>query len=139
LLAPRRAAVDLDRLGERTITLDCDVLEADGGTRTASVTGGFVALALALHKLTVQGALKERVLREPVAATSVGVVAGDELALDLVYLEDSAARVDLNVVATASQGIVEVQGTAEGEAVPRSTVDRMVDLALKGIGELVPP
>jgi ribonuclease PH len=132
-----RAGVDLDRLGERTITIDCDVLEADGGTRTASVTGGFVALALALAKLTVRGDLKERVLREPVAATSVGVVAGDALALDLVYLEDSAARVDLNVVATASAGIVEVQGTAEGEAVPRSTIDGMVDLALKGIAELV--
>jgi ribonuclease PH len=132
-----RAAVDLDKLGERTITLDCDVLEADGGTRTASVTGGFVALALALQKLTSRGDLKGRVLREPVAATSVGVVAGDALALDLVYLEDSAARVDLNVVATASAGIVEVQGTAEGEAVPRKMIDEMVDLALKGIAELV--
>jgi len=132
-----RAAVDLDKVGERTITIDCDVLEADGGTRTASVTGGFVALALALAKLQARGDLKERVLREPVAATSVGVVAGDELALDLMYLEDSAARVDLNVVATASAGIVEVQGTAEGEAVPRSTIDAMVDLALKGIAELI--
>jgi len=132
-----RASVDLDRLGERTITVDCDVLEADGGTRTASVTGGFVALALALHKLTTRGDLKERVLREPVAATSVGVVANDDLALDLVYLEDSAARVDLNVVATASAGIVEIQGTAEGEAVPRAMIDSMVDLALKGIATLV--
>jgi len=132
-----RAAVDLERLGERTITLDCDVLEADGGTRTASVTGGFVALALALHKLTTNGVLTEKVLREPVAATSVGCVANDALALDLVYLEDSAARVDLNVVATASGGIVEVQGTAEGEAVPRKTIDAMVDLALRGIGVLV--
>ncbi len=132
-----RAAVDLTKLGERTVTIDCDVLEADGGTRTASVTGGFVALALALGKLHTKGDLKERVLREPVAATSVGVVAGDALALDLMYLEDSAARVDLNVVATASAGIVEIQGTAEGEAVPRKTIDLMVDLALKGIAELV--
>jgi ribonuclease PH len=132
-----RAAVDLDRIGERTVTIDCDVLEADGGTRTASVTGGFVALALALHKLTARGDLKERVVREPVAATSVGVVAGDALALDLMYLEDSAARVDLNVVATASAGIVEIQGTAEGEAVPRATIDAMVDLALVGIARLV--
>ncbi len=132
-----RAAVDLDKLGERTITLDCDVLEADGGTRTASVTGGFVALALALEKLRARGDLPTPVLREPVAATSVGVVAEDVLALDLVYLEDSAARVDLNVVATASQGIVEVQGTAEGEAVPRTTIDAMVDLALSGIARLV--
>jgi ribonuclease PH len=132
-----RAAVDLDRLGERQITIDCDVLEADGGTRTASVTGGFVALVLALHRLTASGVLTERVLRDPVAATSVGCVQGDALALDLMYLEDSAARVDLNVVATSSGGIIEVQGTAEGEAVPRKTIDQMVDLALKGIGELV--
>ncbi len=132
-----RAAVDLDKLGERTITVDCDVLEADGGTRTASVTGGFVALALALHKLTASGALTARVLREPVSAISVGCLAGDRLALDLVYLEDSAARVDLNVVATASGGIIEIQGTAEGEAVPRETIDRMVDLAMKGTRELV--
>jgi len=132
-----RASVDLGKLGERTITIDCDVLEADGGTRTASVTGGFVALALAIAKLTARGDLKARVLREPVAATSVGVVAGDALALDLMYLEDSAARVDLNVVATASAGIVEIQGTAEGEAVPRATIDAMVDIALKGIAELV--
>ena len=131
-----RAAVDLDRLGERTITLDCDVLEADGGTRTASVTGGFVALALALHKLKTSGALTERVLREPVAAISVGCLKGDRLALDLVYLEDSAARVDLNVVATASGGVIEIQGTAEGEAVPRATIDRMVDLAMQGTTEL---
>jgi ribonuclease PH len=108
-----RAAVDLDRIGERTVTIDCDVLEADGGTRTASVTGGFVALALALHKLTARGDLKERVVREPVAAISVGVVA------------------------TASAGIVEIQGTAEGEAVPRTTIDAMVDLALVGIARLV--
>ncbi len=132
-----RAAVDLNKLGERTITIDCDVLEADGGTRTASVTGGFVALALALAKLAGRGDLKERVLREPVAATSVGVVEGDILALDLMYLEDSAARVDLNVVATASAAIVEIQGTAEGEAVPRKVIDAMVDVALKGIAELV--
>jgi ribonuclease PH len=132
-----RAAIDLDKLGERQITIDCDVLEADGGTRTASVTGGFVAMALALHKLTARGDLTVPVLREPVGATSAGCVAGDELALDLVYLEDSAARVDLNVVATASGGIVEVQGTAEGEAVPRKTIDAMVDLALDGIARLI--
>ena len=132
-----RASVDLDKLGERTITLDCDVLEADGGTRTASVTGAFVALAIALDKLTARGSLEARVLREPVAATSVGVVKGDALALDLNYIEDSSARVDLNVVATASAGIVEIQGTAEGEAVSRKTIDSMVDLALVGIARLV--
>ncbi len=132
-----RAAVELDRLGERTITLDCDVLEADGGTRTASVTGGFVALALALSHLHATGALKEPVLREPIAATSVGRSADGTLALDLCYLEDSTAEVDLNVVATASGAIVELQGTAEGSPVPRAAVDAMVDLALRGIAELV--
>ena len=125
-----RAAIDLDKLGERTIAIDCDVLEADGGTRTASVTGGFVALALALAKI------KAPVLRSPVAAISVGCLAGDELALDLVYLEDSKARVDLNVVATDAGAIVEVQGTAEGEPVARKTMDSMVDLALVGIAQL---
>jgi ribonuclease PH len=132
-----RAAVDLDKLGERTIALDCDVLEADGGTRTTSVTGGFVALAMALAKLTAQGKLKERVLREPVASTSVGCLEGDALLLDLAYTEDSKARVDLNVVATASDAIIEIQGTAEGEAVPRKIIDSMVDLALVGTQKLV--
>jgi len=125
-----RAAVHLDRLGTRTITVDCDVLEADGGTRTASVTGGFVALALALSKIGV------RALREPVAATSVGLLDGSGLALDLCYIEDSRARVDLNVVATNSGKIVEVQGTAEGAPVDRKDVDSMVDLALAGIVKL---
>src|SRR5580704_3258125 len=125
-----RAAVDLRKLGTRTITVDCDVLEADGGTRTASVTGGFVALALALAKVGV------RALREPVAATSVGFLDGAGFALDLCYLEDSKARVDLNVVATATGKIVEVQGTAEGEPVERRDIDAMVDLALAGIATL---
>ena len=133
-----RAAVALDLLGERTIALDCDVLEADGGTRTASVTGGFVALAVALDKLTRKGVLKRPVLREVVAATSVGLLEGTPhtLALDLCYLEDSAAVVDLNVVATVSGDIVELQGTAEGEPVPRAQIDRMVDLALSGVTRL---
>lgn len=131
-----RAAVDLDRLGERTIALDCDVLEADGGTRTASVTGGWIALAAALASLESRGVLKRRVLRDQIAAVSVGHIT-DRLVLDLSYAEDSAARVDLNVVATARAGIVEVQGTAEGEAVPRPDVDRMIDLALEGIASLV--
>jgi ribonuclease PH len=122
-----RAAVDMRKLGTRTITIDCDVLEADGGTRTASVTGGFVALALALAKV---GA---RALLEPVAATSVGFLDGTGLALDLCYVEDSKARVDLNVVATATGKIVEVQGTAEGNPVERRDVDAMVDLALRGV------
>jgi ribonuclease PH len=125
-----RAAVHMDKLGTRTVTIDCDVLEADGGTRTASVTGGFVALALALSKI---GA---RALREPVAATSVGLFDSNRLSLDLCYVEDSQARVDLNVVATSSGKIVEVQGTAEGAPVDRSDVDAMVDLALAGIVKL---
>jgi ribonuclease PH len=130
-----RAAIDLEKLGERSVHLDCDVLEADGGTRTAAVTGGFVALALAIDKLSSQGKLEGPVLRDQVAAVSVGHVDG-ELALDLCYAEDSVARVDLNVVATARGDIVEIQGTAEGKAVPRAEVDRMVDLALEGISEL---
>jgi len=130
-----RAAVDLDRLGEKSIHIDCDILEADGGTRTASVTSGFMALALACDKLTKSGKLNKAVLRDQVAAVSAGHVAG-EYALDLCYIEDSAARVDLNVVATARGAIVEVQGTAEGEAVPRADIDAMIDLALEGIAEL---
>jgi ribonuclease PH len=133
-----RAAVDLSKLGIRTVTIDCDVLEADGGTRTASITGGFVALALALAKIQASA------LREPIAATSVGYVEGaaarkDEpsYALDLCYAEDSRARVDLNVVATASGKIVEVQGTAEGEPVERREIDAMVDLGLAGVEALV--
>jgi len=131
-----RAAVDLERLGERSIAIDCDVLEADGGTRTASVTAGFIALALALDRLRLAGKLARPVLRDRVAAVSVGHV-DDEFSLDLCYAEDSVARVDLNVVATGRAGIVEIQGTAEGEAVPRSDIDRMVDLALVGIEKLV--
>lgn len=127
-----RAAVDLSRLGERTIVVDCDVLEADGGTRTASVSGGWVALALALAKIADRGLLEGPALADQVAAISVGHVDG-ELALDLCYAEDSAARVDLNVVATARGEIVELQGTAEGRAVPRSDVDSMIDLALTGV------
>ena len=125
-----RAAVDTARLGARTVTIDCDVLEADGGTRTASITGGFVALALALAKIRVQA------LREPVAATSAGLVGGVGRVLDLCYVEDSKAQVDLNVVATASGKVVEVQGTAEGEPVERREIDAMVDLALAGIATL---
>jgi ribonuclease PH len=130
-----RAAVDLDALGERTLAVDCDVLEADGGTRTASITGSFVALGLALDCMRRAGTLDKPVLRDQVAAVSVGHLAGG-LALDLVYKEDSAARVDLNLVATARAAIVEVQGTAEGEAVPRAEIDAMVDLGLAGVASL---
>lgn len=131
-----RAALDLDALGERTIAIDCDVLEADGGTRTASITGGFVALGLALGRMRESRQLTKPVLRDVVAATSVGHLT-DGLALDLVYLEDSAARVDLNLVATARGTIVEVQGTAEGEAVPRQDMDAMLDLGMAGVRTLV--
>ncbi len=130
-----RAAVDLHKLGERQITVDCDVLEADGGTRTASITGGFVALALALDTLRRRGDLLVPCLHVPVAATSVGHLATG-LALDLVYVEDSRARVDLNVVATERGEIVEVQGTAEGHPVPRADLDRMIDLGLAGVAQL---
>lgn len=126
-----RSAVNLTALGERSIVIDADVLEADGGTRTAAVTGGFVALTLALEKL----GLGKQVLRDQIAAVSVGHVDG-QYALDLCYAEDSTARVDLNVVATAKGAIVELQGTAEGEAVPRTDIDAMVDLALEGVSEL---
>ncbi len=131
-----RASIDLDQLGERTIVVDCDVLEADGGTRTASVTGGWMAVALAVGELTKKGQIGRPVLRDQVAAVSVGHVNG-QFALDLCYAEDSRARVDLNLVATAKGAIVEIQGTAEGEAVPRADIDAMVDLGLHGIAELV--
>src|SRR4029079_10394616 len=130
-----RAAVDMKKLGERQIVIDCDILEADGGTRTASITAGFVALCLALHKITKAGKLAHPVIREPVAATSVGYL-DDDLALDLVYLEDSRAEVDLNLVATRSGNIIEVQGTAEGAPIPRKDVIRMMDPALVGIETL---
>jgi ribonuclease PH len=130
-----RAALNLGALGERTITIDCDVLEADGGTRTASITGGFVALALALSRLKERGQLGGPVLRDTVAAISVGQLS-DGHALDLVYTEDSAARVDLNLVCTGSLAVIELQATAEGEPVPRSDVDRMIELGMAGIRSL---
>lgn len=130
-----RAAIDFRRLGERTVVIDCDVLEADGGTRTASVTGGFIALCLALDRLKRDARLDRRALVDQIAAVSVGHVDGS-LALDLCYEEDKDARVDLNVVATRQGGIVEIQGTAEGRAVPRKDIDQMVDLGLAGVERL---
>ena len=132
-----RAAVRRDRLGERTIHVDCDVLDADGGTRTASITGGYVALVLALDSLRKRGLVKPGVLREPVAAVSVGLQQGVAL-LDLCYEEDRDAQVDLNLVATQSGEIIEVQGTAEGEPMKRSEHDALVDRALAGIAQLAP-
>ncbi len=131
-----RAALDFDKLGERTITVDCDVLDADGGTRTASITGGVVALAIALDRLAATGLVKKGVLREPIAAISVGLVDKRPM-LDLCYTEDRDAEVDLNVVATSGRGVVEVQGTAEGAPIPREKLHQMVDLALDAIPELV--
>ncbi len=131
-----RACVHVEKLGERTLSIDCDVLDADGGTRTASITGGFVAVALALDGLLKQGKIPHGVLRSPVAAVSVGLVDGQAL-LDLPYVEDSRAQVDLNVVANGHGDIIEVQGTAEGAPMRRAQLDALVDLALEGIRELV--
>lgn len=130
-----RAAVRLEKLGERTITLDCDVLDADGGTRTASITGGYVALVMALDSLRKRGLVQPGVLREPIAAVSVGLFEGRAL-LDLCYEEDRDAQVDLNLVATASGAIVEVQGTAEGEPMSRAEHDALVERGLAGIASL---
>lgn len=131
-----RAAVHLKKLGERTITIDCDVLDADGGTRTASVTGGYIALILALDKLRRRGLVQPGVLRDPLAAVSVGLVNGTAMT-DLCYEEDSNAQVDLNVVGTRSGALVEVQGTAEHAPITRGHFDTLVDLAVKGISELI--
>lgn len=131
-----RAAVDLTALGPRTITLDCDVLQADGGTRTASVTGAYIALHRACSYLVAQGLLSAHPLRTAVAAISVGVVEG-EIVLDLCYAEDSRADVDFNVVMTAEHEFIEVQGTGEGGVFSRNTMNAMLDLAETGIGELL--
>lgn len=133
-----RSSIDLVALGERSVVVDCDVLEADGGTRTAAITGGFIALAIALDKLAKAGQLKAPVLRDQVAAISVGMLDdAPAMAVDLVYVEDSKARVDLNLVATDREHIVEVQGTAEGEAIPRKDLDLMIDSGLAAIASLV--
>jgi ribonuclease PH len=130
-----RAVTDLSRLGERTIMIDCDVLQADAGTRTASITGGYIALSLALRGLAEQGSIPEDVLTDSVAAVSVGIVDG-EARLDLCYDEDAGADVDFNVVMTGSGDYVEVQGTAEGKPFQRSELDALLDLASSGIVEL---
>jgi ribonuclease PH len=130
-----RAVIDLNALGERAMVIDCDVLQADGGTRTASVTGGYVALAAACKRLVEVGLLKQSPLHDSVAAISAGVVGG-EILLDLAYTEDSRAEVDMNVVQTGSGRLVEVQGTGEGGTFDRKLLDRMLDVAEKGIGEL---
>ena len=131
-----RSIVDMKALGERTIILDCDVLQADGGTRTAAITGACVALALALGKLVAAGTLKTSPLKQMVAATSVGIVDGNVL-LDLAYEEDSRATVDMNVVMLADGGLVETQATAEHDSYTRTQLGHMLDYAEKGIHELL--
>jgi ribonuclease PH len=131
-----RAVVDLAALGERQIIVDCDVLQADGGTRTAAITGACVAVHDALTRLVADGTLAAHPLRELVAAVSVGIVDGTPV-LDLDYREDSACDTDMNVVMTASGGLIEVQGTAEGQPFSRAELDAMLDLAERGIRELV--
>lgn len=131
-----RAAVDLQKLGERTLKIDCDVIQADGGTRTASITGAMVAVADAVGKLMASGALPENPIKQFVAAVSVGVVNG-QVVLDLNYDEDSNCETDLNVVMTEHGGFVEVQGTAEGDAFSRAELNGMLDSAALGIAELV--
>jgi ribonuclease PH len=131
-----RMAVDLELLGQRQVIVDCDVIQADGGTRTASITGGYVALALALSGLIQEGEVPAEVLRTPVAAISAGVLDG-ELLLDLCYQEDHRADVDFNVVMTGEGQFVEVQGTAEGVAFGRGMMESLLDLAQEGIGRLL--
>lgn len=131
-----RSVCDMTILGERVITVDCDVLQADGGTRTASITGGYLALHDACTRLVQEGKLRKSPLTEPCAAISVGVVGGVPV-LDLPYIEDSRAEVDMNVVMTGSGRFVEVQGTAEGVAFSRDELNAMLGLAEKGINELI--
>ncbi|MEO2169427.1 MAG: ribonuclease PH [bacterium] len=130
-----RAVVDLEALGERTLTIDCDVIQADGGTRTTAINGAYVAVARALGSMVKDGTLPASPLREPVGAISVGLVDG-QLLVDLAYGEDSRAEVDANFVMTGSGGIVEVQGTAEGRTFSRRELNRMVDAAWNSIEEI---
>jgi len=131
-----RSVVDMQALGERTVILDCDVIQADGGTRTAAITGAAVALGLALNALVAAGTLKQSPLKQLVAATSVGIVGGTAL-LDLCYEEDSQAEVDMNVVMTADGGLIETQATAEKGSFSRSQLNGLIDLAEAGIKEIL--
>lgn len=130
-----RAVVDLNMLGERTIWIDCDVIQADGGTRTAAITGGFIALFDALTKLKNKNMIVDMPTTDFIAATSVGIVKGEPI-LDLCYVEDSSADVDMNVVMTGRGEFVEIQGTAEEIPFPREEIDILLDLATSGIGQL---
>lgn len=131
-----RAVIDLEKLGERTIHFDCDVIQADGGTRTASITGAYVAMADAILYLVENGLITENPLKDSVAAISVGVYKGEPV-LDLDYIEDSDCDTDMNIVMTGNGGFVEIQGTAEGEAFSRDTMNAMTDLAEHGIKQLL--
>jgi len=131
-----RAVTELAQLGERTITIDCDVIQADGGTRTASITGAYIALYQAIYNMSRMGLVNNMFLKEAVAATSVGISKG-RLLLDLNYDEDSSAEVDFNVVMTSTGEFVEIQGTAETKPFNRGQMDEMLDLAQKGIKELL--
>ena len=131
-----RAVVDRSALGERTITVDCDVLQADGGTRTAAITGGYVALALATQRLVKQGDLTQSPIHGQVAAVSVGLCDGTAV-LDLDYAEDAEAETDMNIVMNEAGGLIEIQGTAEGHAFLRAELDQLLDLAGRGIEELL--
>ena len=131
-----RMAVDLDQLGERTLLLDCDVLQADGGTRVAAITGGYLALALALGPYIEAGEMPPEALHPPIAAVSVGIVQGQPI-LDLNYAEDSQADVDLNIVMTQDMRFVEVQGTAENQSFSRKELDQMLALAEEGIQKII--
>lgn len=131
-----RAIIDLEKLGERSVHIDCDVIQADGGTRTASITGAYVALQDAISTLLASGIITENPLKQAVAAISVGVYKGTPV-LDLDYLEDSDCDTDMNVVMTADGGFVEIQGTAEGEPFDLTVLNKMLNLAALGIGELL--
>jgi len=131
-----RAAMDLKKLGEHTITIDCDVIQADGGTRTASISGGFVALVMAVRHLMKKGRLTENPIIHHVASVSTGIYQGTPI-LDLDYAEDSNAETDMNVVMNETGGFIEVQGTAEGEVFSRDEMDQMLALASKGIREII--
>ena len=131
-----RSVVDLNKLGERTIQIDCDVIQADGGTRTASITGAFVALYDAVEKLLSDQLIKSTPILDHVAAISTGIYKGTPV-LDLDYIEDSACDTDMNVVMTGDSGLVEIQGTAEGVSFSRKELNHMLDMAQSGIEELI--
>ncbi|MBC2851995.1 ribonuclease PH [Cetobacterium sp. 8H] len=131
-----RACIDLEKLGERTVTIDCDVIQADGGTRTTSITGGFIALEMAMRRLMEKGVLAENPIVSNIAAISVGVVKGTPV-LDLMYTEDSEAEVDMNVIMNDKGEFVEIQGTGEEATFTRKELNNLLDLAEKGIYELI--